>query len=116
MAKVKLVLRRHDFSRVADGVFSVPVTLPVGPKIVKATYYHAGTRSPYSSLRVMRVKTGEEPDKLGNKSATDATGTPIPVDVPITGDPIIRGAYRYYILVSLNPSSIFDGVNIVYRQ
>ena len=116
MAKIKLVLGRYKFSRVIDGVFSAPVTLPVGRKLVKVTYYHAGTRSPYSSLRIMRVKRGETPENIGNESSTDATGTPIPVEVPITGDPIIRGAYRYYILVSVNPSSFFDGVKIVYRE
>jgi hypothetical protein len=116
MAKMKLVLSRYDFSRVVDGVFSAPVTLPVGRKILTVTYYHAGTRSPYSSLRIMRARWGETPEKLGNESSTDVTGTPIPVDVPITGDPIIRGAYRYYVLVSVNPSSIFHGVRIVYRD
>jgi hypothetical protein len=112
MAEMKLVLGRYDFSRVVDGVFSAPVTLPVGRKIVKVTYYHAGMRPPYSSLRIMRVKTGETPEKLGSKFSTDATGTL--VDVPITGDPIIRGAYRYYILVSINPFSLFEKVKIVY--
>ncbi len=116
MAKMKLVLSRYDFSRVADGVFSAPVTLPVGRKILTVTYYHVGTLSSYSSVRIIRVKTGEMPEKLGNESSTDVTGTPIPVDVPIRGDPIIRGAYRYYILVSVNLSSFFDGVRIVYRD
>ena len=116
MAKMKVVLGRYDFSRLVDGVFSAPVTLPVGGKIVKITYYHVGTRSPYSSLRIMRAKTGETPEKLGNKSSTDAAGTSIPVDVPITGDPIVRGEYRYFILVSVNPSSSFEKVTIVYRE
>ena len=116
MAKMKIFLGRYEFSRVVDGVFSAPITLPVGRKIVKVTYYHAGTRSPYSSLRIMRARWGETPEKLGSESSTDVTGTPILVDVPITGDPIIRGAYRYYILVSVNPSSFFDGVRIVCRE
>ncbi len=116
MSEMKLVLGSYNFSRVADGVFSAPVTLPVGRKIVKVTYYHVGTGSPYSSLKIMRVKTGETPEKLGNKSSTDATSKPIPVDVPIMGDPVIRGAYRYYILVSVNSASFFEGVKIVYRE
>ena len=116
MAKMNLVLGRFHFSRVVDGVFSAPLTLPAGRKIVKVTYYHFGTRSPYSSLRIMRVKTGETPEKLGNESSTDAAGTPIPVDVPITGDPIIREGYRYNILVTVNSSSFFEGVKIVYRE
>ncbi len=116
MAKLKLVLGRHDFSRVSDGVFSAPITLPVGRKLVKVTYYHGGTRSPYSSLRIMRARMGEPPEKLGNESSTHIAGKPIPVDVPITGDPIVRGEYRYFILVSLNPSSSFERVTIVYRE
>jgi hypothetical protein len=116
MAKKNLVLKRYDFSRVGDGVFSAPVTLPVGRKIVSVTYYHIGTLSPYSNLRIMRAKTGEVPEKLGNNSSTDAAGTPIAVDVPITGDQIIRGAYRYYILVSVSPSSTFERVKIDYRE
>jgi hypothetical protein len=116
MAKMTLVLGQYNFSRVGEGVFSAPVTLPVGRTIVKVIYYHTGTRLPYSSLRIMRVKTGETPERLGNKSSTDAAGTPITVNVPITGDPIIRGGYRYYILVSVNSSSYFDKVSIVYRD
>jgi len=114
MAEMKLILARYDFSRVADGAFSAPVTLPVGRKIVKVTYYHVGMGSPCSSLKIMRVRAGETPEKLGSKSSTDATSTP--VDVPITGDPIIRGAYRYYILASVNSSGFFEGVKIDYRE
>ena len=116
MAKMTLVLGRYDFSCVVDGVFSAPVILPVGRKIVKVTYYHGGTGSPYSSLRIMRAKEGDTPEKLGKKSSTDATGKAIPVDVPITGDPIVRGAYRYYILVTLNAFSFFEKVKIIYRE
>ena len=116
MAKMSLVLGRYNFSPVVNRVFSAPVSLPAGRKIVKVTYYHGGTGSPYSSLRIMRVKEGDTPEKLGNISSTDATGKAIPVDVPITGDPIIRGAYRYYILVTLNSFSFFEKVKIVYRE
>jgi hypothetical protein len=114
MAKMNLVLGRFHFSRVVDGVFSAPVTLPAGRKIEKVTYYHYGARSPYSNLRFMRVRTGETPEKLANESSTDAAAKPIPVDVPITGDPIIRGGYRYYILVSVNPATFFEGVKITH--
>jgi hypothetical protein len=103
MAEMKLVLGRYDFSRVVDGAFSAPVTLPVGKKIVKVTYYHVGMGSPYSSLKIMRVRAGETPEKLGNKSTTDSTGKPIPVDVPITG-PIIRRILILY-LASVNSCS-----------
>ncbi len=116
MAKMKLVLGRYDFSCVAGGVFSALVALPVGRKLVKVIYYHIGTLLPYSSLRIMRAKTGEPPERLGNRSSTDATGTPILVDVPITGDAVIRGGYRYYILVSINPSSFFERVQVVYQE
>ena len=116
MAEMNLVLNRYDFSRVADGIFSAPLTLPVGRKILKVTYHHFGTGLPYSSLNIMRRKTGETPEKLGAKSSTDAKGNLIPVDVPIAGDPIIRAAYRYYILVSLNSSTFFEGVKIVYQE
>ena len=116
MAKMTLVLGRYDFSCVVDGVFSAPVILPVGRKIVKVTYYHVGTCSPHSSLRIMRAKTRKAPEKLGNESSTDAAGTPIPVDVPITGDPVVRGAYRYFIIVSVNSFSFFERVTIVYRE
>ncbi len=116
MAKKNLVLKRYDFSRVVDGVFSAPVTLPVGRKIVNVTYYPIGTLSPYSNLRIMRAKMGEAPENLGNKSSTDAAGALIPVDVPITGDPIIRGGYRYYLLVSVNSSSSLEKVKIVYQE
>ncbi len=116
MAEMKLVLARYNFSRVADGVFSAPVTLPVGRKILKVTYYHFGTGSPYSSLKIMRVKSGETPEKIGDKSSTYATDKTIPVDVPITGDPIITRAYRYYILVSVNSLSLVERVKIVYRD
>ncbi len=116
MAKMTLVLGRYDFSRIGEGVFSAPVALPVGRKIVKITYSHVGTCSPYSSLRIMRARMGEPPEKLGNESSTHAAGKPIPVDVPITGDPVVRGEYRYFILVSLNPSSSFERVTIIYRE
>ncbi len=68
MAKMKLVLSRYDFSRVSEGIFSAPITLPVGRKIIKVTYHHGGSRSPYSNLRILRVKTGQTPEKLGNES------------------------------------------------
>ena len=116
MAKMKIFLGRYEFSRVVDGVFSAPISLPVGRKIVKVTYYHVGTCSPHSSLRIMRARTRKAPEKLGNESSTDAAAKPVPVDVPITGDPIIRGGYRYYILVSINPATFFEGAKIVYRD
>jgi hypothetical protein len=116
VAEMKLVLARYDFSAVTDGAFSAPVILPVGRKIVKVTYYHVGMGAPYSSLKIMRVRAGETPEKLGNKSSTDSTGKPIPVDVPIAGDPVIRGAYRYYILVSVSSTSFFEGAKVVYRE
>ncbi len=116
MAKMTLVLGRYDFSRIGEGVFSAPVALPVGRKIVKITYSHVGTCSPYSSLRIMRVKTGANPEILGNKFSTDLAGKPNPVQVPIKGDPIVRGAYRYFILVSVNSSSFFERVNIDYQE
>ncbi len=116
MTNMKLVLNRYDFSRIVSGFLSAPVILPVGSKIVKVTYNHVGTGSPHSSLRIMRVKTGETPEKLGNGSSTDATGKRIPVNVPITGDPIIKTAYRYYALVSISWAGYFEGVKILYRE
>ncbi len=116
MAKMNLFLGRYDFSCVVKGVFSAPLTLSVGRKMVEVTYYHIGMLSPYSSLRIMRTKTGEAPEKLGNQFSTNAAGTPIPVDVPITGDPTIRKGYRYYLLVSVNSSSSFERVKVVYQE
>ncbi len=116
MAKMKLVLGRYDFARVGTGLFSAPVPLPAGRKLVKVTYYHGGMWSPYSSLRILRVKAGQTPEKLGNESSTDAVAKPIPVHVRITGDPIVREEYRYFVLVSVSPSSSFERVTIVYGE
>ncbi len=116
MREMQLILGRYNFSRIAEGVFSAPVTLSAGRKILRVTYYHFGTGSPYSSLKIMRVRTGEMPEKLGNASSTVATDKPIPVDVPITGDSVIRGAYRYYMLVSVNSLSLVERVKVVYQE
>ncbi len=116
MANMKLVLNRYDFSCIFGGFLSAPVTLPVGSKIVKVTYNHVGTGSPYSSLRIIRVRRGETPEKLGKGASNDATGKRISVDVPITGDPIIQRAYQYYILVSIGWTGYFEGVKIIYRE
>ncbi len=116
MANMELVLNRYDFSRIFGGFLSASVTLPVGSKIVKVTYKHVGTGSPFSSLRIIRVKKGETPEKLGKGASTDATGKRISINVPITGDPIIKSAYRYYILVSISWTGYFEGVKIIYRE
>ena len=102
---------------VSNGTFYAPVALPSGSRVVKLSYYHRGTSAQASTaLSIVRMQMGNASELMGSQSSTDATGTVIPVDVSITGDPIIKKGYRYYVVVSAdNTSSNVQGVKIVYE-
>jgi hypothetical protein len=103
--------------RVMNGNFFASFTLPVGARIVKVTYYHAGGSAPVATgLQIARTKMGMVPELLADQTSTDVTGVPIPVDVPITGDPVIKAGYRYFIMAgSSNANSLLMGVKIIYQ-
>jgi len=100
-----------------NGLFYAPIYLRVGAKIVKVTYYHLGARSPaLTAAKLMRVKMGEVPQKLADKSSSDSTGEIIPVDVPITGESVVKPDYRYYLSIeSSNDNSFFMGAKVTYH-
>lgn len=107
----------QSVDRALNGVFFAAITPPVGARIVKVTYYHAGAGSPVSTeLQLLRTKIGMGPEILAYQSSTDATGDSITVDVPITGDPVVKTGYRYYLHIrSSNENSLFMGAKIVYQ-
>jgi len=107
--------------RVGNGGFSAPLKLPVGTRITKVTYYHLGLSSgAYTYIYIARVKMGNGSEDVWAQSSEDSTGTIIPVDVPLSvdpiGDPIIRPGYRYYVIVNANDASAIFGVKINYRE
>ncbi len=54
-----------------NGLFYAPIYLRVGAKIVKVNYHHLGARSPaLTAAKLMRVKMGEVPQKLADKSSS----------------------------------------------
>jgi hypothetical protein len=103
--------------RAANGTFYASVTLPPGVTIVKISYFHVGETSPaQTSLGFFRAKMGKPREQLAGGSSTDSTAVIIPVNVSITGDPIIKAGYRYYIGVTSNyTDSLFLGVIITYN-
>ncbi len=59
---------------------------------------------------------GEVPQKLAEKSFSDSTGEIIPVDIPITGEPVVKPDYRYYLSIeSSNDNSFFMGAKVTYQ-
>ena len=63
---------------------------------------------------------GGVPEDVMLQNAGDSTGEIIPVNVPLSvdpiGDPIIRPGYRYYVIVNANDASAIFGVKINYRE
>ena len=111
----------QDFFEIRNGVFNTPLTLPVGARITKITYYHRGYSGGSTALYIYRVKMGSAPEDVAMQASDDSSGDIIPLDVPISvdppGDPIIRPGYRYYIHAELaNDSSCILGVKITYRE
>ena len=109
---------QQSISFVSNGSFNVPITIPVGARIVRMIYYHIGEVEPASTKFTVRtVKLGNASEVIGSENSTDATGAIIRVSVPITGDPSIKTGYRYYIRVdSDNENSKFLGARIVYQE
>jgi hypothetical protein len=110
----------QNYLQVGNGAFSAPLKLPVGARITKATYYHQGYGGAFTNIYITRVKMGGVPEDVMLQTSEDSTGEIIPVDVPISvdpiGDPIIRAGYRYYVQVNANDSSYIWGVKINYRE
>ena len=101
-----------------NNIFYTPLTLPPGATIAKITYYHRGMASPAQTwFYIYRVKMGHIAETLGSGSSADSTTVIIPVDVSVTGDPIIRKGYRYMIQVGSDyDASLIQGVKIDYQE
>jgi len=111
----------QNFFEVRNGAFFTPLALPVGARITKITYYHRGYSGGVSSIYIYRFKMGGVPEDVAMGYSEDQTGEIIPVNAPISvdpvADPIIRAGYRYYIHAELpNESSCILGVTITYQQ
>ena len=108
----------QDVLMVHNNFFYAPLALPLGATITKVTYYHlGGTSRASTTVSIIRLKMGNLPETLGSQSSRDSTGEIIPVGVVLTGDPMIRAEYRYYIWVeSKNEDSYFMGAKINYQQ
>ena len=109
----------QDGSMVTTGYFYAFFTLPIGSRITKVTYYYEGVGStPATYLEFFRIKMGNRPELLGAEQSTGSTsGQVIPVDVPVTGDSVIRKGYRYYVRpYSSSFQSYFMGVKIDYLE
>jgi hypothetical protein len=103
-------------SWVSNNSFYAPLTLPSGATIVKITYYHVGMNpEALTTFSIWRIKMGTFGQMIGEQTSTDSTTVLIPVNVPITGDPIIRAGYRYFLQVFVNGSSYIYGVKITYQ-
>lgn len=101
----------------SNGEFYAPLSLPVGARIVKLTFFHKGSTAPaYTWVWLGRVKMGAESETLGNLTSTDSSNTIIKLEVPITGDAVIRGGYRYYLGVVCGSDSWFRGARIDYQE
>jgi hypothetical protein len=107
----------HSIAGVTNNIFEVPLALPVGARIIKVSYYHLGGASPAETRVVLRrLKLGGDGGEIADQSSTDATSTIITVDVPITGDPIVKAGYRYYLVIECtNGNSYFMGAKIIYQ-
>ena len=109
---------QQSILNVSNGSFYAPITIPIGAQIVRINYYHSGEAGPASTrFTVGRMPLGNNAELIGGAESTDATGAIIRVAVPITGNPIIRSGYRYYVrVVSDYENSLFLGAKIVYRE
>ena len=102
---------------VRNGSFNFILNLPSGATITKITYYHRSNSGGLTSVIVQRTKMGGQPETIADGESADSTAQIIPVDLVLTGDPIIRSGYRYYIDVySPDVSSSILGVKITYRE
>jgi hypothetical protein len=107
----------QNVSYVSNGHFYAPFALPKGARITNITYYHYGTGSPFTSLIIWRGKMGNLSEAIGSAYNSDASGVVVPVEVTLSGDPIIRAGYRYSITVQANTStSYLWGVKITYKE
>ena len=59
---------------------------------------------------------GGVPEDVMLQNAGDSTGEIIPVNVPLSVDPIIGPGHRYYVSVNANDASYIWGVKINYQQ
>jgi hypothetical protein len=101
--------------------FTAAVTLPVGARITKITYYRILYPAAITSLSLERIKMGNLSNTLAEGEGSISVVEDIEaVDVPFTveppGDPVIRSGYRYYIRVWSGGSAQFRGAKIDYRQ
>ena len=110
----------QNYLQVSNGAFSAPLKLPVGARITKATYYHQGYGGAFTYIYITRVKMGGVPEDVMLQTSEDSTGEIIPVNIPLSidpiGDPIIRPGYRYYVSVNANDASYIWGVKINYQE
>jgi hypothetical protein len=103
-----------------NGGFYFPLNLPVGTRITKVTAYLQGYNGETSTVSIIRVKMEAYEDSFGYLAdgfSSDSTGTVIPVDIEIVGDPIIKAGYRYSILLRIpDEQNILRGITITYQQ
>ena len=101
---------------VRNATFYAILSLPSGTTITKITYYHSSNSGATSLVIVRRQKMGGYPENIAQGQSTDSTANTIPVDVVLTGDPVIRSGYRYFVEVSSNDvSTSVSGVKIDYK-
>jgi len=104
-----------------NGMFRAPITLPVGARITKITYYRTGYAQTSTGFSLMRIKMGNTSDAVADIfEQFSVNGDIEAVDVPFHMDPpadrAIRAGYRYFIEVTSNGWAIFWGAKIDYLQ
>ena len=101
--------------------FRAPITLPVGARITKITYYRVGYAQTSTWFNLGRIKMGTTGDDLAYILEQYSTNTDIEaVNVPFYADPpadrVIRAGYRYFIEVNSTGWAQFRGAKIDYQQ
>jgi hypothetical protein len=108
------------YSLAAEGCsFTAPITLPVGARITKITYYRIGYTGALTSFNLVRAKMGNEPNTLaeqGSDNVAEIEAVDVPFTVEPPGDPVIRAGYRYHIHVESLGWAQFLGAKIDYRE
>jgi hypothetical protein len=103
-----------------NGNFEFTLNLPLGARITKVTAYLQGYDGQVSQVTIYRVKMEAYYETFGSIAegySDDSTGDVLPIDVVISGDPIIRAGYRYFVLVfTPNDMNIFRGMKITYQE
>ena len=93
------------------------VKLPVGKRILAASYYHYSHVGAATRMMLFRVKHGQKRELLFD--GTTSLNSLVPVETALTMEPgkdlVVRRGYRYFLVGSAQVNTNIAGAKIRYR-